>query len=228
MRTREHGFAIGVLALSLGAACGDGGEVGAGAAQSGIRVGAAATRASRTENAEASSSVSDIAGDPEMILDCPHGGAVSVVHAEFDCTSITTYTCKDLSNVVLEFADGSRQRWEGQSGHVNTFHGTGQNVGKEVVRVWIKAGPNHSGDGPGYGERIEAPAQDCTPPAAGSGGGGTGGSGPCIIAPDGTCRPEQTAGRSAPCIPAPDGTCAPPQPVGGAARGAAGNGDTPL
>ncbi|MET0388033.1 MAG: hypothetical protein ABW321_18820, partial [Polyangiales bacterium] len=81
----------------------------------------------------------------------------------FDCSGITSYTCKDLSNIVLEFADGTRERFEGPSGHVNTFVGTGANAGKLVVRVWVKAGANHSGDGPGYSERVEAPIQDCVP-----------------------------------------------------------------
>lgn len=64
---------------------------------------------------------------------------------------------KDLSNVVLEFTDGSTQRFEGLSGHTATFAGTGENAGKKIARAWIKAGPNFSGDGPGYGERFEAP-----------------------------------------------------------------------
>lgn len=126
-----------------------------------------------------------VVGDAGVVLDCPHGGRASVVHAEFHCGSVTTYTCKDLSNVVLQFADGSTQRFDGQSGHVNTFSGTGANAGKTVVRVWIKAGPNFSGDGPGYGERVDAPAQTCEPPAAG--GGGAGGSEGCVVTPDGFC-----------------------------------------
>lgn len=132
--------------------------------------------------------------DAGVGLDCPKGGKTSVVRVEFDCGTITTYTCKDLSNVVIEFEDGTRQRFEGQSGHVNTFQGTGPNAGKIVVRVWVKAGPNFSGDGPGYGERVEAPERDCTPPAAGSGGlGGSGGSG-CENLPDQVCGPVPVSG----------------------------------
>jgi Flp pilus assembly protein TadG len=61
---------------------------------------------------------------------------------------------KDLSNVVLEFADGTHQKFEPLSGYAATFQGTGANAGKEVVGVWIKSGSNKSSDGPGYGERI--------------------------------------------------------------------------
>lgn len=35
--------------------------------------------------------------------------------------------------------------------------------GGTVVGVWVKAGENHSGDGPGYGERFDAPEGACTP-----------------------------------------------------------------
>jgi hypothetical protein len=156
--------------------------------------------------------------DGGFALDCPHGGKVSVVHVAFHCGAITTYTCKDLSNVVLEFEDGTRQRFEDQSGHVNTFTGTGANAGKRVVRVWVKAGPNFSGDGPGYGERVEAPDETCQPPAAG--GGGAGGTGePCTPGPDGACAPPGNTGgvggTGEPCIVTPDGSCAPPGNVAG-------------
>lgn len=64
---------------------------------------------------------------------------------------------KDLSNVVLEFADGSHQKFEGfHNGFMaGTFFGTGEYEGKNVVGVWIKSGQNDSGDGPGYGEHVE-------------------------------------------------------------------------
>ena len=94
--------------------------------------------------------------DGGVTLDCIKGGPVSAVHAEFHCGSVTVYTCKDLSNVVLEFEDGHRERFENQSGHTNVFFGTGANANLRVTRVWIKAGANQSGEGPGYGERSDA------------------------------------------------------------------------
>jgi hypothetical protein len=69
---------------------------------------------------------------------------------------------KDLSNVVLEFADGQRQKFDGLTGYTGTFQGTGDNAGKEVVCVWIKSGCNSSSEGPGYGERIDNSGSDAT------------------------------------------------------------------
>jgi hypothetical protein len=61
-----------------------------------------------------------------------------------------------ISNVVLQFADGSRQRFEDvTSGHSGSFSGTGSHAGKRISTVWVKAGANFSGDGPGYGQRFD-------------------------------------------------------------------------
>jgi hypothetical protein len=91
---------------------------------------------------------------------------------DFDCDEITVHTCKDLSNVVIEYADGSTERFEDLLGYENSFGGDG----KEIVGVWVKAGSNHSGDGPGYGERFDAPADSCEP-GDGDGGDGDGDAG---------------------------------------------------
>jgi hypothetical protein len=129
--------------------------------------------------------------DAGIVLDCVKG-AVSSVHVEFECSSVTVYTCKDLSNLVIEFEDGTRQRFEGQKGHTNAFSGTGTFAGKRIVRVWVKAGANHSGDGPGYGERVETTVTgECDQPRAGSGGAGGEG---CIEGPDVSCVPQPTSG----------------------------------
>lgn len=159
--------------------------------------------------------------DGGIPLDCPHGGAQSVVTAVFRCDIVISYTCKDLSNIVLEFEDGTRERFEGQNGHTNAFSGTGANAGKLIARVWVKAGANHSGDGPGYGERFEAPVQACLPPAAGSGG-----DGPCVVQPDGTCIPVLvTGGVGGGCVVGPDNTCGTSGPVAGSGGS---NGNAPL
>ena len=62
---------------------------------------------------------------------------------------------KELSNVVLLFTDGSVEKLDNLSGHERTVAGQGPNAGKTLGGVWIKAGCNHSGDGPGYGEFVE-------------------------------------------------------------------------
>jgi hypothetical protein len=98
------------------------------------------------------------------------GGSVGMIRVVFDCDSITVYSCKDISNVVIELENGERQRSEGGGlGQVSTFSGTN---GGRIVGVWVKAGSNHSGDGPGYGQRFDAPDVDCDPPEGGSGGTG--------------------------------------------------------
>ena len=101
------------------------------------------------------------------------GGDTGDIQVVFDCDVITVYTCKDLSNVVIEFENGDRVRVMGQHGYVNTFSGNGH-----IVGVWVKSGENGSGDGPGYGQRFDAPGGDCNnPPDGGGGNGGNGGNG---------------------------------------------------
>jgi len=88
-------------------------------------------------------------------------GAVTSPDASYSQSVYVTST-KDLSNVVLEFADGMHQKFEGLSGYTGTFQGTGEHEGKEVIGVWIKSGCNSSGDGPGYGERLLNPGDGST------------------------------------------------------------------
>ncbi len=76
-----------------------------------------------------------------------------------DSKSASVTSTKDLSNVVLKFADGTTQKFEGLSGMSGTFSGTGASAGKCIAGVWIKSGCNSSNDGPGYGQWI-ANSQD--------------------------------------------------------------------
>ena len=95
----------------------------------------------------------------EAALDCRQGA--SGIDVVFNCTSIDVTSCKDISNVVLEFEDGSHHKFDGQKGHFRSYRGEGADEGQVIVGAWVKAGPNHSGDGPGYGERFEAPDDQC-------------------------------------------------------------------
>jgi hypothetical protein len=92
-------------------------------------------------------------------LSCPRGGNTAPIRVIFACNQITVITCKDLSNVVIELDDGSRQRTQGLKGHQNGFVAP---TGRSIVGVWVKAGANSSGDGPGYGQRFDAPTGICT------------------------------------------------------------------
>jgi len=106
--------------------------------------------------------------DGEVALECGPG-PVGEIQVEFDCDEITIYSCKDLSNVVIEYENGERERFEGLSGQIGGFSGAGE----RIVTVWVKAGANFSGDGPGYGDRFEAPTGSCDdPPGGGAGNGG--------------------------------------------------------
>ena len=79
-----------------------------------------------------------------------------------DNLSVTAHSDKDLSNVVLDFGDGVHQKFETydgkpMEGYEVTLSGTGKYKGLEIQGVWIKAGSNASGDGPGYGEYVDNP-----------------------------------------------------------------------
>ena len=154
------------LSLSFAVACGsndDGSSEGAvGALKGGVPASAGDDRESADPEGDDSEG-DDSEGDDQECgdddeLDCADGEDVRV---EFNCDEVVVESCKDLSNVVLEFADGSRERFEGLTGHEGVFSGTGEHEGDQIVGVWVKSGANHSNDGPGYGERFDAGEQDC-------------------------------------------------------------------
>lgn len=75
----------------------------------------------------------------------------------FECDQIQVTSSKDLSNVVVEYEDGTRQKFDNLAvGQNSTFAGGGEHAGKKIVKAWVKAGSYKSGDGPGYGERFES------------------------------------------------------------------------
>lgn len=89
-------------------------------------------------------------------------GATAEVDVTHDCTSIDVTSTKAISNVVLAFADGDTQRFEGLGeSRTGTFAGTGDDSGEVITTAWIKSGNNKSGDGPGYGERFDFDTSAC-------------------------------------------------------------------
>ncbi|MFZ1866214.1 MAG: hypothetical protein WAU39_18480 [Polyangiales bacterium] len=108
----------------------------------------------------------DEASHQECNLDCPQGGSTAPIAVRFECNEVHVVSCKELSNVVIAFADGEHLKFDDLEGHYGTFGGGD----RQIVTVWVKAGNNASGDGPGYGERFDSDA-DC------NGNGGTGGTG---------------------------------------------------
>lgn len=85
----------------------------------------------------------------------PASGPVPHIEVTWKGTEIYVKSTKDLSNVVLEFDNGSKQKFDGLSGKTGTFKGTGSYSGKYIDTCWIKSGSNSSYDGPGYGERFD-------------------------------------------------------------------------
>ncbi len=75
---------------------------------------------------------------------------ITAVFSE-DYVSVDVESTKDLSNVVLQFADGTYQKFDGLTDLTGTFEG---DDGQNIVRVWVKSGTNDSGDCPGCGERF--------------------------------------------------------------------------
>ncbi|MGD9127517.1 MAG: vWA domain-containing protein, partial [Planctomycetia bacterium] len=90
-----------------------------------------------------------VVGQPPSV---PQEPQISVT---FRGDDVYVESSKDLSNVVMEFTDGSRQKIEGLTSPTGAFRGTGYNYNKQIRKIWVKSGSNASGEGPGYGERFE-------------------------------------------------------------------------
>ena len=81
----------------------------------------------------------------ECMLDCQRGGPTGPIAVRFECYEVRIVSCKELSNVVVEFEDGEHNKYEGLEGHYGTV-GEGE---IEIGGVWVKAGNNERGEGPG-------------------------------------------------------------------------------
>ena len=74
---------------------------------------------------------------------------------------------------MLELRSGKHRKFDNLKGHCATI-----GVADRVIEgVWVKAGNNRSGDGPGYGERFESDQDDCDGAGGTAGDGGAGGAG---------------------------------------------------
>lgn len=88
----------------------------------------------------------------------PTKKSLPYIEVTFKNGSIFVESTKDLSNVVLEFEDGTHYKFDDlNGGQTGTFEGVGDYEGAHIVGCWVKSGTNHSGDGPGYGERFDNP-----------------------------------------------------------------------
>ncbi len=140
------------LGLSLVVACGS--EPGTGEGAAALTEGSASAEEFPVVDA----------GEPEKPEteleepDCPRGSSTGPIRVAFACDEVTVITCKDLSNIVLELDDGKHHKVDGLTGHRNHFEAPED---RAIVGVWVKAGANLSGDGPGYGERFLSPTDAC-------------------------------------------------------------------
>ncbi len=90
-----------------------------------------------------------------LVTQPPLGPARGQIRVEFRGQLVRVESSRDVSNAVLEYSDGARQKFDDLDGRLVELRGTGPHLGKEVVRAWVKSGANLSGDGPGYGQKFE-------------------------------------------------------------------------
>lgn len=97
---------------------------------------------------------------PDENNDEPAGCMPDLIVAEWvDDTEVHVIAVgQTISNVVLEFDDGTFERiYPEVERNDEYFSGTGDNFGKDIDVIYVKAGCNESGWGRGYGERIVKP-----------------------------------------------------------------------
>jgi len=88
----------------------------------------------------------------------PTNGNMAQITTQFKDSAIYVTSTKNITQVRLQFADGTTQTL-GASGTSGTFKGTGGNSSKQVSTAWVKSGTNDSGSPAGQGERF---ADDAT------------------------------------------------------------------
>jgi hypothetical protein len=74
-------------------------------------------------------------------------GASPIGNIDVDNGVVTS--SKGISNIVVQTCDGSVSKTEFR-GEIHTYE-----LSDDVAVVWVKAGNNKSGDGPGYGQRFD-------------------------------------------------------------------------
>lgn len=64
-----------------------------------------------------------------------------------DYKSVWLGSCKNITDVMLQFSDKTRQIFRNLQGKTGTFKGTGAHAGKTLLGVWVKSGCNVTGYG---------------------------------------------------------------------------------
>jgi hypothetical protein len=99
----------------------------------------------------------EASGGVTLVGDPPASNNTPQIQVTFYGTSVYIESTKDLSNVVLEFENDNRYKFDGLTGLTGTFFGLDANAGQVITTCWVKSGSNSSGEGPGYGERFDNP-----------------------------------------------------------------------
>ena len=99
----------------------------------------------------------DLEFEPEyatVIGATPTAPTLPQITVEYQHESVYVTSTKDLSNIVLQFSDGSVERFEdfNDESTTGTFQGS-RNL--PIYKVWVKSGTNDSGEGHGYGEPFD-------------------------------------------------------------------------
>jgi len=82
----------------------------------------------------------------------PQNDSEPQITVEYRYKSVHVTSTLNLSNVVLQYSNGGKQKFKNLSGTSGTFAGTGSYRNKSIYKVWVKSGDNASGEGYDYGE----------------------------------------------------------------------------
>ena len=100
-----------------------------------------------------------VIGGGELVLDCTQPETHDV-HVLFECDSVTIYACDELSDAVLEYESGRRQRFARLSAQTATLAARGAHDGQRIVSVRIPDVADRYAATAGE-RRFEAPADSC-------------------------------------------------------------------
>jgi hypothetical protein len=96
----------------------------------------------------------------ELVLDCAQAEAPDV-HVLFECDSVTIYACDEMSDAVLEYESGRRQRFTRLGGQLVTLAARGVHDGQRIVSVRLPGDGSDRLAATGGERRIAAPADSC-------------------------------------------------------------------
>jgi hypothetical protein len=105
-----------------------------------------------------------VVGGGELVLDCTQP-EVSDVHVLFECDSVTIYACDELSDAVLEYENGKRQRFARLRAQTATLAARGVHDGQRIVSVRIPDLADRHAVTAGE-RRFSAPGDSCGPQLA--------------------------------------------------------------